>query len=182
VEGIGERELAFRRIYEAHYGRIRAYARRRVDEPDVDDTVADTFLIAWRRLDDIPEGEATLPWLYAVARRVISQRRRTFRRRDRLVVRLGGLRDDVATGVAELEGIDEQERIRSALAMLRDADQEILRLAEWEDLSSKELAVVFDCSPNAIAIRLHRAHKRFGKALNAIDQKADAASREREPR
>jgi RNA polymerase sigma factor (sigma-70 family) len=164
-----ERQDAFALIYEANYPRVAAYARRRAGEPDADDVIAETFLVAWRRLDEMPLGELTLPWLYGVARRVLSQRMRSSRRRDRLVARLGrvGGRDDVA--ITEAETLDDREVVRMALNRLRPQDQELLRLAEWEDLDAPQLARILNCSTNAIAIRLHRAHKRFAQALNALD-------------
>jgi DNA-directed RNA polymerase specialized sigma24 family protein len=42
----------------------------------VQDAFADVFLTAWRRLDDVPEGDAARVWLYATARRVIADQRR----------------------------------------------------------------------------------------------------------
>jgi RNA polymerase sigma factor (sigma-70 family) len=177
---LGDPEEAFRRIYEAHYRQIGAYARRRVGEVDAEDVTAETFLVAWRRMDAIPPGGATLPWLYGVARRVVSQRRRTGRRRDRLLARLSGLRHD-EDAMANEEQLDDQQVVLAALAQLREADQEILRLSEWEELTSTELAVVLGCSANAVAIRLHRAHKRFGRALSSLEEKAAAPSERERP-
>jgi RNA polymerase sigma-70 factor (ECF subfamily) len=77
-------------------------------------------------------------------------------------------RDDVV--ISETEHWDEREVVRIALGQLRPKDQELLRLAEWEDLAPPQLAQIFGCSSNAIAIRLHRAHKRFSQALEAIDR------------
>jgi RNA polymerase sigma-70 factor (ECF subfamily) len=68
-----DREVAFRRIYDAHYRQSVAYARRRVDKQDAQDVVADTFLVVWRRIEDVPVGQAALPWLYALARRAVAQ-------------------------------------------------------------------------------------------------------------
>jgi len=175
-----DRRRAFQSIYELHYRHVAAYARRRAAPGDVDDVVAETFLVAWRRLEVIPTGELALAWLYGVARRVISQRQRSGRRRDRLVARLGGLRaDDEDTAVIS-ETLDDRERVRAALALLRDPDQEILRLSKWEGLSATELSVVLGCSPNAATIRLHRAHKRFAKALRIVDGKAQEELAEEE--
>jgi RNA polymerase sigma factor (sigma-70 family) len=172
MSSLGEREEAFRRIYEAHYRHISAYARRRVSGGDAEDIVAETFLVAWRRMDAIPPGELTLPWLYGVARRVVSQRQRSGRRRGRLLARLGGLRDDDPATMVDPERMDEQALVRSALTLLREADQEILRLSEWEELTASELAVTLDCSTNAVAIRLHRARRRLAKALEAAERDA----------
>src|SRR5205823_5651224 len=123
-------------------------------------------------------GELTLPWLYGVARRVVSQRLRTSRRRDRLLARLGmvGGRDElVMDATAHLE---DRELVRVALTKLRPQDQELLRLAEWEDVDPAHLAQIFECSINAISIRLHRAHKRFARALNSLGGEEEVSEQE----
>jgi hypothetical protein len=65
-----------------------------------------------------------------------------------------------------------------ALARLRSDHRELLRLAEWEELSHAQLAVVFASSVNAIAIRLQRAHQRFAAALRALDEEVDIMNRD----
>ena len=80
----------------------------------------------------------------------------------------------------EMERLDEHLAVESALARLRPKDRELLRLAEWEELTTGELAQVFKCSTNAIAVRLHRAHRRFGQALRLVEDESDVASRPRE--
>jgi RNA polymerase sigma factor (sigma-70 family) len=174
----GRDEEEFRRLYESCYRHICAYARRRVDEADADDAVAETFLVAWRRLEAIPQGDLALAWLYGVARRVLSQQHRGGRRRDRLIARLGGFRQDVSNGTVDLDRVDEQHLVRSALVTLRESDQEILRLSEWEELSAAQMAVALGCSTNAVAIRLHRAHRRLGTVLAVMDAKAGASEKE----
>jgi RNA polymerase sigma-70 factor (ECF subfamily) len=165
-------ELAFRRIYQAHFRQIAAYARRRLNEDEADDAVAETFLIAWRRLDQIPEGPLALLWLYAVARRVVGQQYRSTQRRGRLVSKLAGLaREDNSNVGVGLE----QQAVHEALARLRPQDREILRLAEWEDLSPSQIAVVMGCSANAASIRLHRAHRRFERALLELEAPIELA-------
>ncbi|MFD0856103.1 RNA polymerase sigma factor, partial [Actinomadura adrarensis] len=63
------REL-FERLYGAHYDAVARYALRRTDSPDdAVDVLGETFMTAWRRLEDIPDGDnATRLWLYGVAR------------------------------------------------------------------------------------------------------------------
>jgi RNA polymerase sigma-70 factor, ECF subfamily len=175
----GDRKEAFRRLYQAYYRPVAAYARRRLQPQDADDAVAEIFLVAWRRLDDVPPGDLTLPWLYGVARRVVSEDRRSGQRRDRLMTRLSGLRpayDETSMG---MEGMEDHMVVQLALARLRPRDRELIRLAEWEELTPVELARVFNCSTNAIAIRLHRAHRRFGQALRSVEAESEPR-RERE--
>ena len=144
------------------------YALRRTrSAEDAADVVSETFLTAWRRLDDlISDGDARL-WLYGIARRVLANHQRGRRRSLQLLERL---RRDVArsmeTVVSEPAGL---EAVSQALGGLREADREILGLAAWEELSGQELATVLRCSPNAAKIRLHRARKRLARRLAEDD-------------
>ena len=59
------REAHFRGLYAEHYDAVSRFVRRRGSPSDVDDIVAETFLVAWRRLEDVPTGPGeALPWLY----------------------------------------------------------------------------------------------------------------------
>jgi RNA polymerase sigma factor (sigma-70 family) len=161
-----ERERRFGQIYAAYYGAVSAYARRRLTDGDLaQDAVSETFLVAWRRLDDVPTGSDALPWLYGVARRVIANQRRGGLRRGELSARLARelpSRPDVDAGVL----IDDERRtVLSALGRLREADQELLRLAVWEELSHREIGLVVGCSEATVAVRLHRARGRLGKEI-----------------
>jgi RNA polymerase sigma-70 factor (ECF subfamily) len=59
--------------------------------------------------------------------------------------------------------------VLDALTALRPEDQEILRLAAWEDLGPAEIAIVLGCSANAAALRLSRARKRLRDLLTGSD-------------
>ncbi len=147
-------------IVSAHERQVLAYATRRTSTPaDAEEVAAETFIIAWRKVDVIP-AEA-LPWLYAVARRVLANQRRGNGRRDRLAALLRV--EDVPTPMPLGEARDGPAM--TALASLAPSDQELLRLVAWEELGNREIAQVLGISPNAVAIRLHRARQRFADAL-----------------
>ena len=162
----------FQALYDAHYGALVAYARRRTaDAVDAQDAVADTFTIAWRRLPEVPEGDAALPWLYGVARRVLANQRRGNKRRTELSARLRG-QPNIATGVeAQVVANDERRTVLAALSRLRPADQEILRLAAWEELPHRDIAGVVGCSESSVAVRLHRARTRLGREIGKEERR-----------
>jgi RNA polymerase sigma-70 factor (ECF subfamily) len=70
-------------LFAAHNVELTRFAIRRVGEARAGDIVAETFLVAWRRLDDVPADNARA-WLYATARYVIAHEVRSQRRRDNL--------------------------------------------------------------------------------------------------
>jgi RNA polymerase sigma factor (sigma-70 family) len=154
-------EGRFEALYRAHARPLLAYALRRAASPeDAADVVADTMLVAWRRIADVPDGEEARLWLYGVARRVLSNSRRGVDRRDRLGERLRRevrrLADpDVAVGVSV--SLD----VRAALARLPADDRELLQLTAWEGLGSPEVAAVLGLSRVAVRSRLRRARARL---------------------
>ncbi len=152
-------------IYDGHYRAVLAYARRRTS--DADDVVAETFLTAWRRLDAVPSGDATLPWLYGVARRVIANQRRGGRRRSNLALRLVGQVPPPRPGIEDgLVANETHQAVLAALAQLKADDQEVLRLVVWETLSHRQAAQVLGCAESAVAVKVHRARARLSKELS----------------
>lgn len=164
--GSPEDRRRFEAVYEAHYGAVFAYARRRAGcIGDAQDAVAEAFTIAWRRLDELPEVEAALPWLYGVARRVMANQRRANQRRIDLPVRLRGQQPVFV----EFEGLvaadDDRRTVLAALGRLRESDRELLRLAAWEELPHREIARIVGCTEGSVAVRLHRARNRLGREI-----------------
>jgi RNA polymerase sigma-70 factor (ECF subfamily) len=157
------RSERFRVIYEANYSRILGYAARRTNSPeDASDVVAETFLTAWRRLDDVPDGADARLWLYGVARRVLSNHRRGIRRGRRLQA---ALQADLSIDRPSVEVDVRMSRVAEAFGRLRVTDRDLLGLVAWEGLSSPELARVLGCSAGAARLRVHRARGRLLRQL-----------------
>ena len=153
-------EARFAEIYRQYGKHIRGYCTRRTDGSDVADAVAETFLVVWRKIEQIPEGEATLPWLYGVAYRVLSHQWRHKARGRRLVEKLGGHTEVESTSPDVLVVRSETYRlVISASSRLRPIDQEILRLTLWEELSHADAATVLGIDAAAVKQRAYRARR-----------------------
>jgi RNA polymerase sigma factor (sigma-70 family) len=158
-EGGTERARRFDALFESYGADIVAYCCWRAgSESDAQDAVSDVFLTAWRRLDDVPEGDAARMWLYAAARRVIANQRRSGRRRAALHERLAL---EAAASDAAQPPASPDELVRQALRRLGPRDREVLLLAEWEGLSPSQIAEVLGCLTVTARGRLHRARRRF---------------------
>jgi RNA polymerase sigma-70 factor (ECF subfamily) len=163
-------EDEFAAVYARNYQSLLGYALRRCHSPDdAADVVADTFTIAWRRAGDLPAGEEARLWLYGVARRVLANHLRGERRRS---IKTAMLREELATAAPAAPAPLEGTAVAQVFRELPDGDRELLALVAWEGLGNAEIATVLGCSRNAVSIRLHRARKRFARALLAagIDQ------------
>lgn len=139
-------EKRFEELLGEVYVPLQRFIRRRT--PDGDDVLADTLLVLWRRLDDVP-ADAALPWSYAVARGCLQNAHRAQERRWRLMRKLAAEPDPPAP--------EDDPELAEALDGLPDSEREVLRLWAWEQLAPREIAVVLGITPNAASIRLHRA-------------------------
>jgi RNA polymerase sigma factor (sigma-70 family) len=178
--GYPQRERRFRQLYQEHYRSIQAYAIRRVDTPaDVADVVAEVFTVAWRRLDDVPPPPADRVWLYGTARRALASHYRGARRRSRLISRIESDYAGSPSAASAMSGAMSgpgDDRLAAALRQLPERERETLMLVYWERLSHAEAAEVLGCSPNAVAIRTHRAKERLRAALSGADSRPRGAA------
>jgi RNA polymerase sigma factor (sigma-70 family) len=166
------RQVRFEAVYAANHMSILGYAlRRTASQDDAADILAETFLTAWRRLDELPSGDEARLWLYGVARRVLANFYRGERRRSALAERL---RAELSYSYVPPELTGETARLADALRRLPEQDRELLTLAAWEGLDYGQIAVVFACSRNAVRIRLHRARQKLAKELNSYPERLPA--------
>jgi RNA polymerase sigma-70 factor, ECF subfamily len=165
-EGERERTARFDALFASYSSDIVAYCGWRAGSAaDAQDAAAEVFLAAWRRLDDLPQGDAARVWLYATARKVIANQRRSRRRHAALRERLA--REPARAH--EPPSVDrEGTAVHEALRRLGTRDREVLLLAEWEGLSASEIAVVLGCLTVTARGRLHRARRRFRAAFEDL--------------
>lgn len=169
------RDERFEGLFRENYAAVRAYALRRASPEAAQDVVAETFLVAWRRLDDVP-GDA-LPWLYGVARRVLANQRRSADRGAALERRLASAGAPVgAPDPGDTAG--DNELMRLALGRLSERSREALMLVAWHGLTGARAARAAGCSRAAFAVRLHRARGRLTAELTTLES---AAVRDVEP-
>lgn len=154
-------------MFGATHPRVLAYALRRTeDRNSAEEVVSETFLIAWRRFDALPEEP--LPWLLGTTRRVLANQRRSAKRR-------GPSGPDASLELAEVphpeplpfERLAERQAFAAAFAALGERDREVLSLIAWDGLGGREAAKVMGCTAAAFSIRLHRARRRLLKELEA---------------
>ena len=152
-------------MFRASYSRVLAYALRRTkDRGSAEEVASETFLIAWRRLDAVPEEP--LPWLLGTARRVLANQRRSLKRRSPNGTNASMDPDDAPQlGPLPIERIAENEAFAAAFTALGDRDREVLSLIAWDGLEVGEAAKVMGCTAPVFSVRLHRARRRLLKEL-----------------
>lgn len=147
----------FEQLFAAHRASVLGYAARRVAFEEAKDIVAETFLVAWRRREAIPDDP--LPWLLGVARNVMATRSRKAARRTRLLERLG------QAHAAEPTGPSERRELVATFMELSERDREVLMLVGWDGLSVAQAAASLGWPPARFSVRLHRARRRLAAGL-----------------
>jgi RNA polymerase sigma-70 factor, ECF subfamily len=163
------RATTFATLYEQHYGAVHAYASRRVGADAADEIAAETFLIAWRRSDAVPDEP--LPWLYGVARNVALRQHEATRRQTR--AREAAQRERLVPAHSDGAG---DPAVWEAWNRLRPADREVLALIAWEELSVADAARVLGCSAPQFSVRLFRARRRLERLLASTPEASSSES------
>jgi RNA polymerase sigma-70 factor, ECF subfamily len=158
------RRQRFTEMYDRHEGVVMAYACRRLEmREDAEDVALSTFLVAWRRFEEVPAEP--LPWLLGVAGRVIANERRAERSRVALHEKLKRVeRSEGERHEFQPPGLSEEAL--HALLTLSEWEREALLLLHWEGLQNREAAVVLGCPAALFTLRVHRARQRLARELS----------------
>jgi RNA polymerase sigma-70 factor (ECF subfamily) len=153
-----EKRQCFEAFFRVNYNRLEQYVGRRVPQVQVDDVVAATFVVAWKKFDLVEQP--SLPWLFRIASFEVRSSFRTARRYGH------ALGSEVLDGIPNtVDEIFDTEPLRHAMAELSDVDQEILRLVHWDELTRSEIAEVLELTVSAVNMRYHRAIARLEQRL-----------------
>jgi len=159
-----DRRARFERAAPGLVEPLRRFLARRTDPATAEDVLAETLLVCWRRLEDLPAEP--LPYAYGVARHCLANAQRSARRQERLAAKIAAVDPPRGTVPGPGEGAD--DLLTEALGRLRPDDAELLRLWAWEQLGPREIATVLDITANAASIRLHRARQQLKEALRKV--------------
>ena len=163
-------DARFRTLYEEHYADIRSYCLRRLPVEAANDAAAEIFIVAWRKLNKVPEGRAARLWLFGVAKNVVAHQHRSRSQAKRLRSKLEQTADrsvDAAAPESVVVQRSQDRAVVEALGRMKPDDRELIRLKMWEELSHAEIGEVFGISAHAVDMRIQRAGKKLARLLSA---------------
>lgn len=169
--GLGDdaKHRAFDELYESTFDQILAYCRRRSWRvEDAEDAVGETYLTAWRKIDETLGAESPRAWLYGIAFRVTANQRRGRDRYRRLVDRLAQLPHRTVVDSAEdaFMTTAPADAVYAALATLPPMEQELIRLSALEGFSHIEIGTIVGLSASGVRTRLYRARQQLRTRLD----------------
>ncbi|WP_137725880.1 RNA polymerase sigma factor [Prescottella subtropica] len=160
----------FTSLWNDHVGQVSAYSCRHVDHHTAQEVVSETFMVAWRRLPDVPDR--ALPWLLVVARNIMSNHNRSARRRDALTEKMFRVERVARSAPGADITVTDRAEVLAALAALTETEREALLLTAWDGLTTTEAAHVAGCSVPTMHVRLFRARHRLQSGPAAAEPTA----------
>lgn len=146
-------------------GDILRYLQRRVGPVDAPDLFGETLLVAWRRIDDLPENPVeTRMWLFGLARGMLLNHARGERRRAALADRIRAHLPRASGSPAA----DEGDEVRDALRRLRPELAEIVQLVHWDGFRIGEAAEIVGVPAATARSRYARAKQELRAVLGAL--------------
>lgn len=138
--------------------------RRSRSAEDAADLLAETYLIAWQKVDAIPRGDRARLWLFGVARNLLLRRAGRDRSHHALVARLAS---EIRSAQVPHAPVDDERSpaLSAALAALPERQREVVMLTAWEGLTPKQIAAVTGTPVNLVRVRLHRGRARLKREL-----------------
>ncbi|HEY3738046.1 MAG TPA: RNA polymerase sigma factor [Jatrophihabitans sp.] len=165
-----ERRVVVDRWFRLYAGRVLPYLLHRTDPHTAQDVLQEVFVTAFIKFDRVPDPP--IGWLFGTARRLLANRYRGTRRHDALIERLldevGSIEDE-----PQADQYDLKLAFAQTMATLATGDREVLTLTGWYGLTPTQAAEALGCSSSAYAVRLHRARKRLGVALEEAGYHGD---------
>jgi RNA polymerase sigma-70 factor (ECF subfamily) len=163
-------EQRFSQLYEEQFEFVWRSVRY-LGEPEasVDDAVQDVFLVAYRRFQDFEARSAPKTWLFAIAMRVVSDHRRSRRRKQRLldvVQRL--IPVAVATPYDQVAHAADGRSLLRALDALGEEQRATFIMADLEGMTVPEIAAVLNVNLNTVYSRLRAARRDVNRRLEGV--------------
>ena len=162
-------ETMFEAMYAAHVREVLAYCLRRTAQAEAYDVTAEVFVVAWRRVAELPDGPEILPWLYGVAANVLKNQRRSTRRARNLAGKIGLQAERFQPGPeTQVVRRAEYEEVHRAIDSLKPKYREVIKLVEWEELPRDQVAELLSVSRATIDQRTHRAYQQLERRLKHL--------------
>lgn len=155
---------AFRAVYEAHVGRVRALCLRLSgDAARADELTQDVFVRVWERLGTFRGESAFGTWLHRLAVNEVLQTMRSASRRER---RVAIMAEPPEAPGRDGSGLDQGMDLEVAIAALPEGCRTVFVLHDVEGLRHEEIASLTGTAVGTSKAHLFRARRLLRAALD----------------
>jgi RNA polymerase sigma-70 factor (ECF subfamily) len=154
-------------LFDRHREPLRQFLLRAApNAADVDDLVQETFLTASRAAGSFDGRKEGLPFLIGISVQLLRRRRRTFARLRALYDAFGSTPTAAArTPEDAVSQVQDEERVRSAIAKLSEDRRLALVMVEYNGLTGPEVASILGVPVGTVWRRLHEARTELKRSL-----------------
>lgn len=172
-------DAALNNLMERHAERLFHYLIRQLgDELDAEDAAQETFVRVFRFCQKFDPRHRFSTWLYTIATNLARDRQRARSRHPEVSLEAenphtgGELKEALPAGdpspEEQLANTERAAAVRAAIARLPEDLRTVILLFEYEEKSQQEIAVILDCTPKAVEMRLYHARKQLRERLAAL--------------
>ncbi|MDT5023832.1 MAG: hypothetical protein QOE61_258 [Micromonosporaceae bacterium] len=157
---------AFEMIFERHLTPVYQHCfRLTASWSAAEDAAQSTFLVAWRKRDQVRiVGGTSLPWLLVIATNEVRNQQRSLRRWTSAGNRMLDQAPTADHADEVAQRVDDARRMRALLTAVRRlprAEREVLALCGWSGMSYADAAAVLGVAEGSVRSRLSRARARL---------------------
>jgi len=159
------KQTHFLRLYEPVHHRFEKFCRARAfgDMP-YEDLINETLLIAFKKMTEIKDERAFLPFLIGISTRLLANSKRKKRAET---VEEPAIFNNYPDPVNHIEKQFEIELLHQSLAQLPEQQREAIILFELTGFSIKEIMAIQNCGMSAVKQRLARGRKELAKIVKS---------------
>lgn len=144
-------------LYDRHASALLGFATRCTGAQDAEDLVQATFVRAARSAATFDSRHASArSWLFGITAHLVQERRRSFARLARALLRFDA---GAVTGASTSQPDEERNDLRKGLDRLTESKRVVLLLAEVEGFTCEEIASMLDVPVGTVWTRLHHARR-----------------------
>lgn len=162
-------EPALRGFYNAHHGRVYAFALKRLKNPaEAADVLNEVMLEVWRSASRYEGRSKVTTWLLGIANHKVIDTLRKRGRHSAEELDFEPIDENQSTVLDALAGAEDAGRVRECIAQLSDAHRAVVHLAFFEDLSYGEIAQVADIPEGTVKTRMYHAKQLLKRCLSKL--------------
>lgn len=157
---------AFGKIYDHFAGKLYKFIYFRVGHKELaEDIMADTFVKAWTRIDQLSSANALSSWLYQIAKNNVID----YYRVKKVTVDLEEVVDvleDAASPIDDANLMIEHKVVMELMQNLPEEQQQVIRYKFFEELENIEIAQIMGKSEGSVRVIQHRAINKLKELLS----------------
>lgn len=157
------KNYGFNLIVRKYQQRIYWHIRRIViSHDDADDIVQNTFIKAWKYLDNFREDSQLFTWLYRIA----TNESITFlnKKRKRFFISLVDVENELSNKIetdSYFDGDEIQKKLQKAILTLPEKQRIVFNMKYFDELKYEEISEILETSVGALKASYHHAVKKI---------------------